>query len=62
MKRFRKALDSRRHRAAVDADMTVIAKAGARIGTPAFFFNGKLAIQGAYPFETFKAAIDAELE
>jgi protein-disulfide isomerase len=38
------------------------AESSARIGTPAFFFNGKLSIQGAYPFETFKAAIDAELE
>jgi protein-disulfide isomerase len=38
------------------------AESSARIGTPAFFFNGKLSIQGAYPFETLKAAIDAELE
>lgn len=62
MKAFRAALDSGKHKKAVDADMAAITKAGARIGTPAFFFNGKLAIQGAYPFETFKAAIDAELE
>jgi len=62
MKAFRAALDSAKHKAAVDADMRAIAQAGARIGTPAFFINGKLAIQGAYPFETFKAAIDAELE
>ena len=61
MKAFRAALDSGKHRAAVDADMRAVAKAGARIGTPAFFINGKLSIQGAYPFETFKAAIDAEL-
>lgn len=62
LKAFRAALDSSKHKAAVDADMAAIAAAGARIGTPAFFFNGKLSIQGAYPFETFKAAIDAELE
>ncbi|MDH3884489.1 MAG: thioredoxin domain-containing protein, partial [Desulfobacterales bacterium] len=61
MKAFRAALDSGKHKAGVDADMRAIAQAGARIGTPAFFINGKLAIQGAYPFETFQAAIDAEL-
>jgi protein-disulfide isomerase len=61
MKAFRNALDSGKHRAAVDADMRAVARAGARIGTPAFFINGKLAIQGRPPFETFKAAIDAEL-
>jgi protein-disulfide isomerase len=62
MNAFRRALDSGKHKEAVDADMAAITQAGARIGTPAFFFNGKLAIQGAYPFETFKAAIGAELE
>ena len=62
MKAFRAALNSGKHKAAVNADMAAITAAGARIGTPAFFFNGKLAIQGAYPFETFKAAIDAELQ
>ncbi len=61
IKAFRDALDSGKHRAAVDADMRAVARAGARIGTPAFFINGKLAIQGRPPFETFKAAIDAEL-
>jgi protein-disulfide isomerase len=62
MRAFRAALDSGKHKAGVDADMMAVARAGARIGTPAFFINGKLAIQGAYPFETFKAAIDAELD
>lgn len=61
MQRFRLALDSGKHASDVDADMKAVARAGARIGTPAFFINGKLAIQGAYPFETFRAAIDAEL-
>lgn len=61
LRRFRRALDTGKHRAAVDADIAAVARAGARIGTPAFFINGKLAIQGAYPFETFEAAIDAEL-
>lgn len=61
MKRFQAALDSKKHEAAVNADIAAIAKAGARIGTPAFFINGRLSIQGRPPFDTFKAAIDAEL-
>jgi len=60
MKAFRAALDSEKHKAAVDADIQVIAKAGARIGTPSFFINGKL-LQGAQPYAAFKAAIDKEL-
>ena len=58
---FKKALDSGVHKAAVDADVAAVAKAGARIGTPSFFINGKL-IQGAQPFPAFKAAIDAALK
>ncbi len=60
MKAFKAALDSGKHKGAVDADMQVIAKAGARIGTPSFFINGKL-LQGAQPYAAFKAAIDKEL-
>ena len=44
----------------VDADMNAVKAAGARIGTPSFFINGKL-LQGAQPFPAFKAAIDAAL-
>ena len=60
MKKFKAALDSEKHKAAVDADIQAISKAGARIGTPSFFINGKL-VQGAQPFAAFKTAIDKEL-
>ncbi len=60
MNEFRQALDSHRHQAAVQADMNAVQQAGARIGTPSFFVNGKL-VQGAQPFPAFQAAIDAEL-
>ena len=46
--------------AAVDNDMSAIDRAGARIGTPSFFINGKL-IQGAQPYPAFKAAVDEAL-
>ena len=61
MKAFKAALDSGKHKAAVDADMAAVTKAGARIGTPSFFINGKL-IQGAQPFAAFKVAIDDALK
>jgi protein-disulfide isomerase len=60
MKAFKAALDSGKHKAAVDADMAAVTKAGARIGTPSFFINGKL-LQGAQPYPAFKAAIDEAL-
>jgi protein-disulfide isomerase len=60
MGEFRSALDSRRHQARVQADMDAVSRAGAQIGTPSFFINGRL-VQGAVPFEQFKAAIDAAL-
>lgn len=60
MTRFRSALDSRTHQAAVDADIQAVAASGARIGTPSFFINGRL-VQGAQPFPAFQAAIDREL-
>ncbi|MGB5812921.1 MAG: thioredoxin domain-containing protein [Polyangiales bacterium] len=60
MAKFKAALDSGKHKASVDADIASIAKAGARIGTPSFFINGKL-VQGAQPYAAFKAAIDKEL-
>jgi protein-disulfide isomerase len=61
MKAFKAALDSGKHKASVDADVAAVAKAGARIGTPSFFINGKL-LQGAQPYPAFKAAIDAALK
>ena len=51
---------SDKNKAAVQADIDAVEKAGASIGTPSFFINGKL-VQGAQPFEAFKAAIDAAL-
>ncbi len=61
MKAFKAALDSGKHKAAVEADMAAVTKAGARIGTPSFFINGKL-VQGAQPFAAFKVAIDDALK
>jgi protein-disulfide isomerase len=60
MARFKKALDENTHKASVQADMDAVQKAGAQIGTPSFFINGRL-IQGAQPFDAFKAAIDKAL-
>jgi protein-disulfide isomerase len=60
MARFRRALDNNTHRAAVQADMDAVRNAGARIGTPSAFINGRL-IQGAQPFPAFQAAIDRAL-
>lgn len=57
MARFKKALDDGTHAKAVEADIEAVNKAGASIGTPSFFINGKL-LQGAQPFEAFKQAID----
>jgi len=61
MKAFKAALDSGKQKAAVDADIAAISKAGARIGTPSFFIDGKL-LQGAQPYAAFKAAVDAALK
>jgi protein-disulfide isomerase len=58
--KLKTALDTDKHKAAVQADMDAITKAGARIGTPSFFINGKL-LQGAQPFPAFKEAIDKAL-
>lgn len=60
MAQFRQALDTERHKASVDADMEAVRTAGAQIGTPSFFINGRL-LQGAQPFEAFKREIDAAL-
>jgi protein-disulfide isomerase len=60
MAKFKAALDSNKHKAAVQADIDAVEKSGARIGTPSFFVNGKL-LQGAQPFDAFKPVIDKAL-
>ncbi|MFW5924746.1 MAG: DsbA family protein [Myxococcota bacterium] len=60
MAEFKKALDTNRHEDRVKEDMAAVKKAGARIGTPSFFVNGKL-LQGAQPFDAFKNAIEEHL-
>jgi len=60
MAKFKSALDTNKNKAAVQAEMDAVDKAGARIGTPSFFINGKL-LQGAQPFDAFKTAIDKAL-
>lgn len=56
----RRALEDGTHRAAVQADMQAITDAGAPIGTPSAFINGRL-IQGAQPYEAFAAAVNRAL-
>jgi predicted DsbA family dithiol-disulfide isomerase len=60
MARFRRALDEHTHPASIDADMNAVRTAGASIGTPSFFINGRL-LQGAQPEAAFTAAIDRAL-
>jgi protein-disulfide isomerase len=60
MARFKKALDDKKNAKAVEDDIEAVNKAGAQIGTPSFFINGKL-VQGAQPFDSFKQAIDSAL-
>jgi protein-disulfide isomerase len=55
-----RALDQHTHAATVQADMDAVRDAGAQIGTPSFFINGRL-VQGAQPFESFQRVIDEEL-
>jgi protein-disulfide isomerase len=54
------ALDAHTHQAAVQADVEAVSRAGAQIGTPSSFINGRL-LQGAVPYEMFKQAIDRAL-
>jgi predicted DsbA family dithiol-disulfide isomerase len=59
MDKFKAALDSRTHKAAVDADD----KAGSDVGisgTPAFLINGYY-VSGAQPYQKFKKLIDRAL-
>ena len=61
MNRFRQALDSHRHQATVQADMSAITTAGiSQFGTPTAFINGRM-LSGAQPYEAFKAEIDRAL-
>ena len=60
MQEFRQALDSGRHRAAVDADAAVAQAAGIN-GTPGFVINGEY-VSGAQPYEVFEAAVNRALE
>jgi len=60
MTRFRAALDNHTHQAAIQADMDAVRRAGAEIGTPSFFINGRL-LQGAQPLPAFTAAVDRAL-
>ena len=57
MTAFRAALDNHTHQAEVQADIAAVTTAGAQIGTPSFFINGRL-VQGAQPIEAFRTAID----
>jgi protein-disulfide isomerase len=59
--KFKAALANKTHEARVKADQDAVTKAGASIGTPSFFINGKL-LQGAQPFEAFKTAVDEALK
>jgi len=56
---FKSCLDSGKYKAEVDKDLTD-GKAIGVTGTPTLVVNGTV-IVGAQPYETFKAAIDAEL-
>jgi protein-disulfide isomerase len=57
---FDACVDSRRHQAAVQADMETAQALGVT-GTPAFFINGR-PLGGAQPFPRFKEVIDEELQ
>lgn len=59
--RVRRALTRGTHRAAVEADIRAITDAGARIGTPSFFIDGRL-LQGAQPYEAFRDAVQRALD
>ena len=60
MKRFKAALDSRKHKARVDKDIEIAKKVGIA-GTPAFTVNGYF-VNGAQPFQQFDKAIKLALK
>ncbi|QQR91182.1 MAG: thioredoxin domain-containing protein [Myxococcales bacterium] len=57
--KVKEALDTNKHKEAIDADIALAAKMGAR-GTPGFFINGRQ-LMGAQPYEKFKEVIDDEI-
>jgi protein-disulfide isomerase len=59
MVRFRADLDTRTHRASIEADMADARRLGV-FGTPTFFVNGR-PIQGNAPLSTFVDVVDQEL-
>ncbi|MCS6914603.1 MAG: thioredoxin domain-containing protein [Myxococcales bacterium] len=61
MGRFKAALDSRKFKARVEADVQYgNSLAGGSMGTPTFFINGRK-LAGAYPFESFDKLIKEAL-
>ncbi|QSQ27030.1 thioredoxin domain-containing protein [Pyxidicoccus parkwayensis] len=56
---FKADLDSGKHKAKIEADMSAGSAVGAN-GTPTFFINGREFV-GAQPFESFKKVIDEEI-
>ena len=60
MTKFKAALQDKKLQDAVEADIAMGDKLGAR-GTPAFFINGSF-LSGAQPFENFKSRIDEQLK
>ncbi|MGD0765383.1 MAG: thioredoxin domain-containing protein [Dehalococcoidia bacterium] len=63
--KFNQCLDSGTDKPKVDADVAALQKATqdagiTQYGTPTFFINGNY-IGGAYPYDTFKQAIDSAL-
>lgn len=56
--RFRLALDSHTHAAAIDRDLAEVARLGVD-GTPAFFVNGRPLV-GSLPLETFQELVRSE--
>jgi protein-disulfide isomerase len=60
MAKFKAALQDKKLQEAVEADIAMGDKLGAR-GTPAFFINGSF-LSGAQPFENFKSRIDEQLK
>jgi predicted DsbA family dithiol-disulfide isomerase len=59
MTKFKAALDSQSHKPEVDADAKMAQDEGIS-GTPAFIINGYF-VNGAQPYDKFKAAIDKAL-
>jgi protein-disulfide isomerase len=59
MARFKAALDASKFKDRIQKDSAEGMKVGAN-GTPTFFINGNK-VEGAQPFDAFKAVIDREL-